>query len=180
MSAGKHKPPCPNSYWVVPGRFAAGEYPGALVESDARTKLRALLQAGITHFIDLTEAKELSPYVYLLNEEAEELGIPAKHDRYGIRDVSVPSTKKEMTAILDAIDASVGESTTAYVHCRGGIGRTGTVVGCWLVRHGRTGDEALALVAELFGNMTKASLWQRSPETGEQEAYVRNWTEAAR
>ena len=31
-----------------------------------------------------------------------------------------------------------------YVHCWGGIGRTGTVVGCWLVRHGMTGDEALA------------------------------------
>ena len=30
-----------------------------------------------------------------------------------------------------------------YLHCWGGVGRTGTVVGCWLVRHGRTGDEAL-------------------------------------
>ncbi len=23
-----------------------------------------------------------------------------------------------------------------YVHCWGGVGRTGTVVGCWLLRHG--------------------------------------------
>ena len=179
MSASKHKPPFPNSYWVVPGRFAAGEYPGALDERDARAKLRTLLQAGVTRFIDLTEAKELSPYIHLLNEEAEELGIPAKHDRYGIRDVHVPSTKEEMAAVLDAIDAAMGGSTVVYVHCWGGVGRTGTVVGCWLVRHGRTGDEALARVAELFGSMAKAGRWMRSPETPQQEEYVRHWTEPA-
>ena len=30
------------------------------------------------------------------------------------------------------------------MHCWGGVGRTGTTVGCWLVRHGRSGTEALA------------------------------------
>ena len=50
--------PLPNSHWVVPGRFAAGEYPGAKDPDETAAKLRALLSAGIDHFIDLTEPGE--------------------------------------------------------------------------------------------------------------------------
>ena len=179
MADAPYKPPFPNSYWVVPGRFAAGEYPGARVESDARTKLRALLQAGITHFIDLTESNELLSYVDMLDEEAGGIGLSAKHVRLAIMDGKVPSSAGAMADILDAIDAAMAEGMAVYVHCRGGIGRAGTVVGCWLVRHGRTGGEALGLVAELFGSMAKAERWIRSPETPQQEEYVRHWTEPA-
>ena len=35
---------------------------------------------------------------------------------------------------------------TVYLHCRGGIGRTGTVLGCYLVRQGQTAEEALASI----------------------------------
>ena len=49
--------PSANSYWVVPNRFAAGEYP-----AEAATRLKTLLDAGIDHFIDLTEQGELLPY----------------------------------------------------------------------------------------------------------------------
>ena len=43
--------PIPNTYWVVPGRFLAGEYPGATVDALARPKLQAMLQGGVTHFV---------------------------------------------------------------------------------------------------------------------------------
>ena len=180
MSADTTKAPMPNSYWVVPGGFAAGEYPGAYDEGDARAKIGMLLEAGITRFIDLTEAGLLSPYVRLLDEEAAALGAAVRHDRHAIVDGAVPSSRGAMAATLDAIDAAMSEGHVVYVHCRGGIGRTGTVVGCWLVRHGRTGDEALSMVAELFSGMAKAGRGLRSPETSRQEAYVRNWTDAAR
>ncbi|MBA3406233.1 MAG: dual specificity protein phosphatase family protein [Gemmatimonadaceae bacterium] len=39
-----------------------------------------------------------------------------------------------------------GSGHSIYVHCWGGVGRTGTVVGCYIVRHGRTGDDALGEV----------------------------------
>jgi ADP-ribosyl-[dinitrogen reductase] hydrolase len=64
------------------------------------------------------------------------------------------------------------------VHCWGGVGRTGTVVGCHLVRSGLSGDEALARVATLFKSMEKSSRRHRSPETDEQEAYVCSWRES--
>ena len=69
----RHDRPIPNSYWVIPGRFAAGEYPGAIEPRNAATKLRSLLSAGIDHFIDLTEAGELLPYAEIAKEEAGDL-----------------------------------------------------------------------------------------------------------
>ena len=65
-----------------------------------------------------------------------------------IHDVSTP-TQAQMARILDAIDAALAVGHAVYLHCYGGIGRTGTVVGCYLVRHGMDGEEALAEIARL-------------------------------
>ena len=82
--------PAPNSYWVVPNRFAAGEYPGATSSRHQETvaKVTALLDAGIDHFIDLTEAKErLNPYVDLANEETRHRGVTIGYERWPIPDM---------------------------------------------------------------------------------------------
>jgi protein-tyrosine phosphatase len=52
--------------------------------------------------------------------------------RTPIRDGGCP-TIDELRAILDRIDAELARGEVVYVHCGGGHGRTGTVVGCWLV-----------------------------------------------
>ena len=48
-----------------------------------------------------------------------------------------------MTTILDAIDEALDRGDPVYVHCLGGVDRTCTAAGCWLVRHGLTRDEPL-------------------------------------
>lgn len=173
--------PAPNSYWVVPNRLAAGEYPGAKSSRhrEAVAKVTALLDAGIDHFIDLTEAKEpLNPYVDVANKEARHRGVTIGYERWPIPDVDVPRTPGDMAAILDAIDAALDGGKTVYVHCWGGVGRTGTVVGCWLVRHGSRASDALAQVAEGWRGMEKFTPKRESPETSGQREYVRNWREA--
>ena len=173
-----HDRPLSNSYWVVPGRLAAGEYPGAKDPAVAAARLRALLGAGIDHFVDLTESHEgLEPYAALAEGEALHRGTTVVHARHPIADGHVPRTREEMAEILDAIDAALGDARTLYLHCWGGVGRTGTVVGCWLVRHGRTGNAALAQIAEWWQGMEKAYRQPRSPETSQQHAYVRDWAE---
>ncbi len=70
-----------------------------------------------------------------------------------------------MVAALDTIDRLLDEGRTVYVHCWGGIGRTGTVVGSWLVRHQVTAPEqALDLLTELRASDRGAG-HRRSPET---------------
>lgn len=171
--------PNANTYWVEPGRLLAGEYPRDLDEATSRAKLRAYLDAGVTFFLDLTEEGELSSYREMLDEETN--GRPnVVHCRMPIRDLSVPKSAAEMTAILDRIDGALEAGHTVYVHCWGGVGRTGTVVGCYLARHGFTGDEALATIAAHWSTMQKRYRRPRSPETDAQCEWVRRWTEPHR
>lgn len=155
----------PDSYWVEPGALLAGEYPGSHEEAESAARLDALREAGVTSFLDLTEEGELPPYQPLLRA-----GV--RYRRLGVRDFSCPS-KDEMRAILDLVDAEVARGETVYVHCWGGVGRTGTVVGCWLARHGLAGEEALGRLAQLRAASTKAG--RTSPETPAQHALVRDW-----
>ena len=116
--------PLPNSYQLLDGRLIAGEYPGDRNDAPARQKLGALLAAGVTCFVDLTEPHELRPYDGILAEEAAARGVRARHVRLSIGDVSVPRAPELMRAILDAIDAELKGGGKVYVHCWGGVGRT--------------------------------------------------------
>jgi hypothetical protein len=97
---GQDTKPDPNTYWVVPGKLLAGEYPGALDSEEARQRLRRFLAAGVRHFIDLTEVGELTPYAELLTEEA---GFRTSYERFPIRDLSVPDEPKAMAETIAAI-----------------------------------------------------------------------------
>lgn len=56
----------------------------------------------------------------------------------------------DMVAILDSIDAHISHAKPVYVLCWGGRGRTGTVVGCYLVRHKLSEPhEAVDMISEL-------------------------------
>src|SRR5512138_1495941 len=128
------KVPLPNSYWVIPGRLLAGEYPGTATLATTTERLHALLAAGVTLFVDLTEEGESPEYSHLLMYAAgaEEI----HHVRYPVDDHEVPESPHVMLNILDTIDAHLAKNRVAYVHCRAGIGRTGTVMGCFLARQG--------------------------------------------
>lgn len=158
--------PIPNSYWVDRGRLLAGEYPGALDESRARGKISSLLDAGIRRFIDLTEEGELNPYAATLAEEAEKRNIDVEHFRFPITDGGIPNTGV-MRRILDAIWEARERNVPVYVHCCGGRGRTGVVVGCHLaetsliddfrravklaVNHSGDSDSTGSIVGNLLG-----------------------------
>ncbi len=163
--------PIENCYWVIPGKFLAGEYPRNLDDPSSPEKLAAFKEAGVATFIDLTEEGDRLPYAQWLDPETQ------THQRFSIEDRTIPSSPELTTDILDMIDNNIAEGNLVYVHCMGGIGRTGTVVGCWLSRHGYDGEEALERLGELWAACPK-SAWTRSPETESQRRYVVNWREA--
>ena len=179
-STGSGNRPLPNSYRVIDNQLLAGEYPGGINAVEAAKKLKPLIDAGVNHFIDLTKPGELVPYIDMIQEEAHLHGLTVEWERHPIVDVSVPHTPEYMAQILDAVDAALADGKTVYLHCFGGVGRTGTVVGCWLVRHGFTGDQALAQIAQWWQTVEKAHRLPMSPETSEQREYVRHWVEPSK
>jgi protein-tyrosine phosphatase len=167
--------PIPDSYWVVDGLLLAGEYAGGETPARARYKLDALLDAGIRAFFDLTEHLELRPYDGLLRDLAHDRTLSVAYNRVPIRDAGVPRPA-DLHRLLSALKTNLDGGTPSYVHCWGGIGRTGTVIGCWLVEHGgMEGMAALEHIAELRRGTPDGRM--RSPETDEQAALVLGWRE---
>ncbi|HVN60755.1 MAG TPA: dual specificity protein phosphatase family protein [Gaiellaceae bacterium] len=115
--------------------------PGRLLAGAYPHEAAPFRKAGVTAFLDLTEGE------------------------FGIPDRTCPS-RETMARILDRIDELLQAGEVVYVHCYAGIGRTGTVVGCWLVRRGMSGPDALAAVERRRG---------APPETPEQQRLVLEW-----
>jgi hypothetical protein len=170
--------PNQNCYWVEPGRVLAGEYPGAKNEVEARQKLQAFVASGVTFFLDLTEKDELVPYAHLLLDPAVNGGKRLVHRRMPLQDVDIPRSASEMVAILDAIEDALNDRHVVYVHCFGGVGRTGVVIGCYLTRRGISGQEALRQLASMWKTVWKSKRKPLSPETTDQKEFVKNWPEA--
>lgn len=172
--------PFNQAYWVEPGRFMAGCYPGAEHHDEARGKLNGLLMHGIRHVINLMEPAELNragkafvPYEEHMIAIARAMGCEVVFDRWSIADYGTPA-RPDMARLLDLIDRSIKNATPVYLHCLGGIGRTGTVVGCYLARHGyASGPDVLKAIQVLRENTATFSL--SSPETGAQMELVCSW-----
>lgn len=154
--------PIKNSY-RVDERVYAGEYPGDLF--NPREKVEAFLDFGITHFIDLTEEGELNPYLDYLSEVCS-------HYRFPIRDVSVPEDHESVYELMKYIDSVLANpDNKIYIHCWGGVGRTGTIVGCYYLYRGEPYEMAMAHLKERFKQCPKSER-RRTPETGEQVEFI--------
>jgi protein-tyrosine phosphatase len=140
-------------------RLIAGRHPCAWGPQDAPAEVRDLLAQGVTLFLDLTQEGELEPYEQLVPADV-------RYVRRPIRDFSVPATE-ELGTTLDVVDAEIDAGGIVYVHCWAGCGRTGVVVGSWLVRHGLDPRDALRRIADARG--------VGCPQTLEQRLLVLGW-----
>src|SRR4249919_3605677 len=86
--------------------------------------------------------------------------------RFPIEDTRVPMDRPALELTLGDLRSRLARGETVAVACRGGLGRTGTVVGCLLRDTGLGGDDAIAL--------TRASR-RGTIENDEQEEFVESW-----
>ena len=150
----------------LPGKRGASlRYPGHVYRRDTAADLDAMRSAGVVRLILLVEDGELQSWgdagIVALGAEA---GVDVK--RHPIPDGAPAASAAEMDLILDEIDEARANGDVA-VACMGGVGRTGMVAACALLRAGRSADDAIARVREV-----------RHPtavETRAQERFVRDY-----
>ena len=158
-----------NTYWLWAGHVLAGEHPAKEGEEQLSEKLQLFALAGITHFIDLTSpADPVKTY--------QPLG-GAVRINHPITDFGVPSPL-QMQGILQSIQSALSQGGKVYVHCKGGIGRTGTVAATWLTEQGLDDEQALALLLQKWQAMDKRFEEPHTPETQAQREFVRTWHKA--
>ncbi len=167
------------TWWIEPGHVLGGAYPGDLDPQKARSKLLALLDLGIVTFVNLMEPEErghggiaFEPYVPVAEALARARRLEVECARFPIADLDVPSVDR-MRAIQFFIDEHRARGRRCFVHCWGGRGRTGTVAGVYLIRHGlATPDDFVDVIRNLRDADAGGG---RAPETAPQCEFVRRY-----
>lgn len=160
------------SYWFLPGKLLGGFYPGSSEPKGCRKKLELLHACGIRSMVNLMEADEVdnSGRVFLDYEPLLPDGMRFK--RFAIQDRYIP-TAELMDSILRHIHSEIKQGYPVYLHCRGGVGRTGTVMACYLKRYHPEIEDVFAWINEKRRSQRdpKAEIWL-SPDTDVQRQFV--------
>jgi ADP-ribosylglycohydrolase len=161
-----------HAWWVDADRILAGEYPGSADPTQRDLKLALLADAGIATIVDLTrDDDQLASYGSHWESLGESRGRTLKRLHHPIRDLDV-TTPERYDAILADIDAELAADRPVYVHCWGGVGRTGTVVGLVHVKRGADASAALEAISAARQGTRKAH--RPAPEMACQVAVIRD------
>lgn len=171
------------AYTIIPGALYAGEIPSSINDDELERKIQTLYELGVTHIVNLTEVNEtnfkaipLRQYAQYAEAYYEQKGCEITCLRYPIRDLDIP-TITQMRTTIEALNSILKEGGCAYLHCWGGIGRTGTVLGCFLLQN-EILDHTTAISYISFLKRNTNIRNRMSPETIEQCDFVRYWDTA--
>jgi atypical dual specificity phosphatase len=111
----------------------------ALAQPESSTDLLWLRQQGIELLISLTEDR-------LRRDWVNDAGLLLLHEP--MIDMAAPS-QEQLDRCISAIQRAVERNMGVAVHCGAGLGRTGTVLACYLIAQGQTAQNAIARVRRL-------------------------------
>jgi atypical dual specificity phosphatase len=143
----------PNFSWLIEQRLAGVSYPGS---EDAI----ALLQTqGVRALLSLAEETVPAGLLSKYQLQAKHLPVP---------DFTAPTLEHVEQALI-IIEGFLEQGLPVAIHCGAGLGRTGTILACYLVAHGCSAKEAIHQVRDARPG---------SIETPEQEAVIGAYEQA--
>lgn len=153
-------------------RIWGAEYPGDIMEHVAKGKIQHALEFGITHFIDLTEEGELPPYKQYLPKDKN-----VHYIHFPIKDARAPESMYAVYNLLLQMDDILKcPASKIYLHCWGGVGRTGTIAACWLIMKYKTSYyKTISNLLEMWKTCLKSDN-QPIPDHWTQKAFIKSFT----
>lgn len=140
----------PRGYaWLLPGQLAGTPWPGILRKTEE--DLDDLRHVGVTRLVNLTE----EPFDAAL---AKLFGITCSH--LPIVDMHAP-TVVEASSLCADLDQWIASGEIVALHCRAGLGRTGTLLAAyWLWRGNgeRSALESVEFIRRLNTNMIQSEV----------------------
>ena len=146
-----------NFAWVHSRWVARGEQP-PLSESN----YRALVRAGIQTVLSLREDGERAcdvlgrwyPRYRAEDEQAKSQAQALRIASVECRDLASPRPR-QIDVALSFLAVESGAGRAVFVHCLGGVGRTGVVTGAWHIARGGTGEEAVTRYVSFFADLAR-------------------------
>lgn len=136
--------------WIEEPRLAALARPAGVED------LRWLRAHGLEVLISLTEEPPS-------RREVNEAGLMLYH--VPLEDMKPPS-QEDLDRCISAMECALRSGFGVAVHCEAGMGRTGVVLACYLVKRGLSAEQAIRRIRQLR---------EGSIETREQEEAVRRF-----
>lgn len=140
-------------HWLLEGQLAGSALPGLL--DAAEEDLAFLRRVGIRVVISLTENAPALPFA--------EHGLQPVH--FPIDDMGFP-TPRATASLCQLVEAALHLDRPVLMHCRAGLGRTGTMLAAFLISRGDRAEEAVRRVRTVCANYI---------QTDAQEAFLRHF-----
>lgn len=121
--------------WLIPNQLAASRGPRS------KEDLLFLKDSGIDCLIRLADIDETP----ISSKDVLEAGLEDYHEP--VPDYCPPS-QAQLDRLVLYIDRKISEGKRVAVSCRAGLGRTGTLLACYLIYKGLDHETALAKVRE--------------------------------
>jgi protein-tyrosine phosphatase len=159
-----------NFYWVNGpwnGKLALAARPrgGDWLEDDVAQWKRAGIGAVLSL---LTPEEEKEFDLRAEGEQTRKQGL--EFLSFPIPDMQVPRSEAKLARALEDVTSALSSGRNVLVHCRQGIGRTGLVAACLLIRSGMSPGAALEIISTARGMAV--------PETSEQRDWIERYAPA--